>query len=287
MIQAQLAKQAEVTSLGSYINDDNWVIEQKLDGHRILLMAGADGIPTAITRNGDIYSKRLPKAIAEFRFPTEDNVPWVLDGELVGDTFWVFDMPGYPHLNFDPTGMMPTVQQMADKTPYPLWLRRNLLEAFMDQVEHPFKLIPQAKTPDEKIHLAETSLQNNYEGLVLKNREAVYASGGRTPDWLKVKYVTTADCVVLDVRDDFKDSVRLGMYDPSGAVREVGRSSLIGKEKNGLIAKGDVLEVKYLYCGSNGRLYQPTIVRKRDDKSPQECTDDQLKYVNKDVLQSL
>lgn len=287
MIQAQLAKQAEVTDLRGYIRDDNWVLEQKLDGHRILLVAGPDGTPTAITRNGDIYSKRLPKAVQNFRFPTEDGVNWVLDGELVGDTYWVFDMPGYPHLDFSQGGMLTEVQALTEATPYPLWLRRQLLEAFMANVDNPFKLVPQARTPAEKVALSEAALKNNYEGLVLKKRDAVYNSGGRTPDWIKVKFVTTIDCIVMNVRDDNKDSVRLGLLDGMGSLVEVGRASLIGKEKKATIQVGDVIELKYLYAGANGRLYQPTILRKRDDKPMDQCTTDQLKYVNKDVLESL
>ena len=53
------------------------------------------------------------------------------------------------------------------------------------------------------------------------------------------------------------------------------------------IKVGDVLEVRYLYTGANGRLYQPTILRKRDDKAMQECLTSQLKHVNKEVLDAL
>ena len=66
-----------------------------------------------------------------------------------------------------------------------------------------------------------------------------------------------------------------------------GHASLIGKQKQDAISEGDVLEVKYLYVGANGRLYQTRIVRKRDDKPAQECTDAQLVHVNKTVMEKL
>ena len=278
MLFPQLAKSAEVTSLEAFIKDDRWVMEQKLDGNRILLMSpGMDMPPNAITRNGSIYSKRLPKSVTEFRFP-EGN--WALDGELVGDTFWVFDMP-----------LMPQITEDSDGRPilpvsYPLQDRRVMLETFMRTVPNNFKLVPQAKTIDEKVRLASKALQECFEGLLLKRVDSPYRSGGRTEEWLKVKFVSTADCIVTGVRTDGKDSVDLGLYDGSTIV-PVGRASLIGKEKNGTIAVGDVIEVRYLYTGAGGRLYQPTILRKRDDKAMHECTCDQLKMVNKEVLEAL
>lgn len=292
----QLAKQAEVTSLTDYINDDRWIMEQKLDGHRVLLVSNGDNKPTALTRDGRLYSRKLPQDLADYRFPRvaqflggDDDAAgqFVLDGELVAhcvnghtvsSTYWVFDVLQAP-------GLLEGA---------PLHVRRAYLEAFFTtQSGHPFRLAPQAKTPDEKILLADKALANNYEGLVLKDRESPYRPGGRTPEWLKVKFVKTADVFAMRVRDDGKDSVMLGMIDdsdpqfPNGKPVEVGRASLIGKEKNGVINVGDVLEVRYLYVGAGGRLYQPTILGKRVDKPMHQCTIDQMVFVNKSVLEAL
>lgn len=281
MIYPQLAKQAEITSLTSFLENPKWVAEQKLDGHRVLLVSpGKDMPPTALTRNGSLYSRKLPQAIQDFRFPPGE---WVLDGELVDGVYWVFDLPRAPIIT--PGGN------------WELWRRRAALEALLGNMKHPFRLVPQARTTDEKIALADAAIKNNFEGLVMKQADAPYRSGGRTPEWLKVKFVTTADCVVTGVRNDGKDSVDLGLFGPSFSgggiatrdlvMHDVGRASLIGKEKNGNINVGDVIEVRYLYTGANGRLYQPTIMRKRHDKRPDECTIDQLKHVNKEVLETL
>lgn len=271
MIFPQLAQQAELTSLEKYIDDDNWVMEQKLDGHRVLLVSPPRAMaPTALTRNGSLYTRKLPTAIQNFRFPEGE---WILDGELVDGTFWVFDIPKTPNNAVDGAA---------------LWSRRAMLESFLANVNHPFKLVPQARTSDEKIKLAEQSLKNNFEGLLLKKRDTPYRSGGRTSEWLKVKYKKTIDVVVLDVRDDGKESARLGIY-RDGTLIDVGRASLIGKEKRGLISVGDVIEVLYLYCNNpdQPRLYQPTILRRRNDKRPDECDAQQLKYTDKTVLPSL
>lgn len=288
MIRPQLATEAALTSLETYINDDNWVMEQKLDGHRVLLCSpGGDYPPSALNRSGAPYTRRLPKALQEFRFPEGSGpMQFILDGELVGGVFYAFDM----------------IAENVVPATLPLNLRRHMLERSVPfwapgwaSGNSPIRVVPQAKTREEKIALADIAIRSNYEGLILKRRDTPYRSGMRTPEWIKVKFVTTADCIVLDVRDDGKESVRLGMVayipekigDPPSRVVEVGRASLIGKEKKGAISRGDVLEVKYLYAGAGGRLYQPTILRKRTDKPMHECTIDQLKHVCKDVLESL
>lgn len=272
----QLALEAELSVTSSLITNDGYVFEQKMDGHRVLLVSpGDDTQPIALTRGGQPYTKGLPRAIREFRFPAGTGVnEIVLDGELVGDTFWVFDLPRSSATN------------TTDTTP--LHQRRVALEVFFDlAVDNPaIRLVPQAKTEEEKRDLAAKAFDQNLEGLVAKRKNAPYRWGGRTEEWLKLKFVTTADCIVAAVRDDGKDSVALSLVDGDTLV-DIGRASLIGKEKRATINVGDVLEVKYLYVGANGRLYQPRIVKKRTDKPMHECTIKQLKHVNKTVLETL
>lgn len=284
MIFPQLAEEANVQNLQSYLEGD-WVMEQKLDGHRILLCSpGGDFPPTALTRNGTPYTRRLPKALQEFRFPNDPNPQsFILDGELVDGVFWVFDIPQSPAT--DPTMSLADRRFVLEHT-FDLWSRGNPA----------IRLVPQARSFEDKVKLAEHALSNNFEGLIFKRPSSPYRSGARTSEWTKLKFVTTADCVVLGVRDDGKDSVSLGMYETAmvGPLHKetqillpVGRASLIGKEKNGTINQGDVIEVRYLYVGANGRLYQPTIMRKRVDKTAKECLTSQMKHVNKSVLEVL
>lgn len=278
----QLAKNLAVTDLSAFINDDSWVMEQKLDGHRLFIASPdvAGGAPVITNRNGQPYSKKIPKAIADFRFPPGqyildgELIADVVDGHTVGGTFWLFDI--LVALN----GEWSTEFSTED--------RRVMLEAFINHcsTNHPFRIVPRARTRDEKIALSHRSLRDGYEGLVIKKLGKPYRSAGRTDEWLKLKFVATVDVVVTDVRADGKDSVGYAVYE-NGTLKPIGRASLIGKEKNGKINVGDVIEVRYLYCGSDGRLVQPTILGKRTDKAPHECTAEQLRYVNKDVLQSI
>jgi ATP-dependent DNA ligase len=268
-----LAADGHVTSLEDYIWDERWVMEQKLDGHRLMLMAVAHqaeiGVPPAVvTRGGTPYTKRLPAAISAVRFPAGE---WILDGELVDGTYWVFDIVAA--VGQDLTGLSQETRRIA-------------LEQALRTFRHPFKLVPQATSINDKIALAERSLDENFEGLVLKRVDAKYRYGARSHLWLKVKYTHTADVVAMAVRDDGKASVKLGVYS-DGDLVEIGRASLLGKEKVHAITPGTVVEVKYLNVGNAGRLVQPTILRVRDDKAPQDCTTAQLRAVNKAVLESL
>ena len=269
----QLAKEANVTSLEEFIKDDDWVFEQKADGTRILLHYLEGQPPIALNRRGDPYAKKLPKSILDFRPP--NGIGFVLDGELVGDTYWVFDLL---QVSFQKT--------ISNLDTFGLLARRLTLEGLLHLFEHPFKLLPQARGRNEKLKLSEDAMNNNLEGLVMKLKDAPYRSGQRTHEWVKVKFFSTADVFVTAVRDDGKESVRLGVMN-GDAIQDVGRASLIGKEKNGPIELGDTIEVKYLYLGANDRLYQPTILRKRDDKLMIDCTNDQFKRVNKEVLEEL
>jgi hypothetical protein len=42
--------------------------------------------------------------------------------------------------------------------------------------------------------------------------------------------------------------------------------------------------VRYLYASDEGLLYQPTMLRIRTDKSPGECTVDQLQYTDRSII---
>lgn len=284
IIAPQLAQEANVADVMRYVTDDHWVLEQKLDGNRVMMLSpGGDYPPTFLTRSGNAYTKKVPQALRDFRFPTDTAAGGIVfDGELIRNgsndyTYWVFDLP----VLFDAGSST----NMAD---HPLKTRRFMLEATVKTLNPPLRLVPTARTTEEKIALAERALTENFEGLLAKRADSHYWMGGRGPDWLKLKFTTTADVVVKGVRDDGKDSICYEVYDDvTGAPIDVGRASLIGKEKACGIEKGDVVEVRYLYVGANGRLYQPTIMRKRDDKRPEECLWGQLKHVNKKVLESL
>ena len=260
-----LATPAEWSLVHELVQSDSWVMEQKLDGHRILLTEEGRGHSVALSRDGSAYTKELPRAMREFRFPPGE---WQLDGELVGKTYWVFDIvqASGPLYNMD--------------LPY----RHAMLDLFFDATKPPFRRVPQAITTEEKARLVEMVIAQGLEGIVAKKADSVYPAG-RSRAWLKFKQVSTADVIVTSVHDDGKESAAFAALDlENNRIVDLGRCSLIGKPA---VSPGNVIEVRYLYVGANGHLYQPTLLRKRDDKPMHQCTTDQLRHVNKAVLASL
>lgn len=267
----QLALEAEIDILETVVTGTGYVLEQKLDGDRVMLDT-TNGRLVPRTRDGRLYSKGLPNALR--KFAVDDGLPLnvVIDGELVGSTYWAFDLPV-------------SGEEMVGQ---PLYVRRAALVALRDSgALGPIKVVPQANTMDLKHDLARIAITEGYEGVMAKIMDSRYKPGGRTRDWLKIKFTKTADVVVMPKKkDDGHNSAAYGVYDGDRLV-EVGKASLNGKEKRYAIVEDDVLEVKYLYVGANGRLYQPRILRKRSDKRPEECTIDQLHHVNKEVLEAI
>lgn len=267
MFAPQLASPMTLTEIGRYVVDDGWVMEQKLDGHRLALVLSPDAPPKAITRNGTYYTRTLPASVQNLR---SDPGP-VIDGELVGNTFWAFDILAEDE----------SMHRMA------LHARRAVLERFVTDFEA-LRVVPQARTTEEKEHLLLHAAAERLEGVVVKRIDSPYV-GRRSRAWLKAKFVSTADVVILAVRDDGKDSASLGirMSTPAGDKWvEVGRCSLNGKPP---VAVGDVVEVRYLYVQhpEAPRLYQPDLTRVRKDKSPLDCDGSDFRVTSKIVLRSL
>jgi bifunctional non-homologous end joining protein LigD len=121
------------------------------------------------------------------------------------------------------------------------------------------------------------------EGIVFKKMSAAYLQG-KAHQHFKLKFWKMLDCFVIEKNRDGKDAVELAVY-KSGEVYRICGASLIGKEREGKINVGDVVEIKYLYATSTWQAVQPTILRKRDDKLPIECMIEQM-IVNRDMVMS-
>lgn len=120
-----------------------------------------------------------------------------------------------------------------------------------------------------------------YEGAVLKD--------GNVLNWRRLKPECTVDLVVLGSKEGNGKhfgkvgSLRCGFWNGVGfdEVAYVGGMTdddrdFITANLTKLIVEHAVVEVKYQEVASGGRLRHPRFVRFRDDKSWQECTEDQL-----------
>jgi ATP-dependent DNA ligase len=263
-------QQADEATLLRAVTDDAWWMQQKVDGVRAQLVIGPDSV-WARASTGDPLKSTVAGPVARKvidAITPDGGDTVVLDGEILNGTWWMFDL-----ISGDVT---------HDPSPYSL--RLAALEAFLSQVTSPvMRLMVTSRTTDEKRLLVEQVIEHGAEGVVMKRHDSTYCSDMRVDHCLKWKATHTVDCVVTARGTNGHDNVTLGLYESRQSVLPVtvGNASMIGK---GEVKVGDVVEVKYLYAGANGRLVQPTILRKRTDKTPDFCLTDQLVFVNKEVL---
>lgn len=269
----------------SVIEDESIFLQQKIDGHRILLALSADQV-LINNRQGEAYRNPVPPdvmrdihALRAFFSGSNDYI--VLDCELTSGALFVFDCP-----LLNRSGV--SIQRV---TPFE---RRSegyqfVLSALQDRIPT-IRPIPTARTTQEKISLVARLLEINAEGYVSRNKAAIYFSSSSktmqsTRYGYKHKFTHDVDAIVLSQRGN-KDSIAVGLLDPEKKdLVEIGACSTWGK---GSFNPGDVVKVKYLYVGADGRLVQPRIIEKRSDKKAHECTTDQpLSHVNKDVILDL
>lgn len=274
MFAPMLAENTDVKKLETYITDDNYWFEQKLDGKRLLLHV-EDGEVEAVNRKGVAPGDAmLISALGQLRSAlTHLDGEWSFDGEWVHDQFWIFDLPQAMNL-------------IGPNTAYED--RRLALEAVFEVLEADeklFRLLSVARTCEEKRALLEWCRANDSEGIMVKSRQGQYHPGRRTAAILKAKFWQTADCMIGEIRREGKASCSVYLIH-NGVPTEVGAIKMTDRDLDK--AKiGDVVECKYLYCTNDMRLYGPcTFVKWRDDKDPSECTTDQLRFVNKSIRET-
>lgn len=260
---AEVVSNADVQHL---ITDDNYRAEQKVDGVRLMIHCH-EGKVVGVNRRGEVTNMPVSVGWAFTSFDGE----WAFDGELIKDTFWIFDMPR-------------ALDVISTQTPYSD--RRELLEELWPNLEMPtsVRLLPSLTNGEAKIAAAKRVLESGGEGMMLKRCNAVYSPGKRTRNILKWKFVKDVDCFVMAVGIDGKQNFSIGVVDDeTGESIEVSTvSALTGDGPK--IQLGDVVTVRYLYASADNRLVQPTKPQLRPDKLPRECLLSQLSYVNKEVL---
>jgi ATP-dependent DNA ligase len=263
-------QQADEAALIRATTSDNWWMQQKVDGVRAQLVIepgnvwarASTGEPLKSTVAGPV-ARKVIDAITP-----DGGETIVLDGEILNGTWWMFDLI--------------TGDVAHDPTPYSVRLSR--LETFLVLANSPvMRLMVTSRTTKEKLLLIEQVTEYGAEGVVMKRHDSSYCSDMRVDHCLKYKVTHTVDAVVTARGTNGHDNVTLGLYESAKSALPVtvGNASMIGK---GTVNVGDVVEVRYLYAGANGRLVQPTILRKRTDKYPPDCLTDQLSFVNKEVL---
>jgi bifunctional non-homologous end joining protein LigD len=267
-----------------YIKDPAWCVEQKFDGHRVLAVVSNNGVSHVQFYNRQGRPKSVPDQIVSgFRHVAlmlrKTNWTVHFDGEVIGNKFYAFDIP----VLIDPSkGEGNALEGM------PFDKRRDLLERLHDLFggeicRTTIILVPQATSEYDKRTIFEACQQGNREGVMFKRLDARYTAD-RSRDWLKYKFVKTADCVVTELNRNGKyEAMSLGLYDNEGKLQDAGGCRIL-PQFLGKISVDDVVEIRYLYGTSDNKPYQPVLVRLRPDKRPEECGQWQLQKTDKSPL---
>lgn len=242
------------------INDNDWIIQDKMDGVRYMLEF--EGLPFGSNFKG--YNRKGKEVPVSEEIKTlfesfEDLPPnCFLDGELIGETFYVFDI-----LSMD----VDLREESFEK-------RYSLLAEFFRlyfNKKECIKLVKAYGKKEEKEKLFNDSKAK--EGVVFKRKSASYhvgrpASGG---DYLKFKFCESCTCIVSSVSN--KRSVGISLM-KDGNLVPVGNVTIPVNYEIPIIGKH--IEVKYLYAFAGGSLIQPVYLGERDDVEVDNI--DSIKY---------
>lgn len=187
------------------------------------------------------------------------NTACILDGEIIGDKLFVFDILSYKGEN--------TKQIICE-------LRLVLLEklSFGKGIE----IVKTAYTKKEKQKLYNELKKNNAEGIVFKKKDSPYthgrpASGGNQ---LKFKFYKTATFIVQGTTEG-KRSVGLELVSDEGRTF-MGKVTIPPNHE--IPNEGELVEVRYLYAYKGGCVFQPTYLGKRNDSDLTDATMKQIVY---------
>jgi DNA ligase D-like protein (predicted ligase) len=185
----------------------------------------------------------------------------------------------------------------------PLLERKSILKQELQ--ENDYVTVIDYLQNDGEAHFR-AALKKGLEGIMAKRLASPYQPGVRSSNWIKIKKKLTLDLVVggyipgQGARKSFFGGLLLGAYD-SGKLRYLGRvgSGFTFRELEEIskelkvseespfsrppalqgvkwLKPELVLEVEAMEITKKGHLRAPVYLRRRTDKSPEECTTDQL-----------
>lgn len=275
------------------LSSQDYIFEPKLDGYRAILSAKDKKIHI-MSRGGHDITSDYP----EFKFEIEDDC--VLDGEIV-----VYDSKGNPSFSMmqrrsqAATYIAFDILQYKDKDLKKLSLqqRKKILDSLKVKGDRFQKII---FTSDGRA-LWDVMVQRNLEGVMAKKKDGRYTDG-RSSDWIKIKNVLTLDCVIVGYISKVRKiaSLALALYegkelvyigqvgtgfdartlvDLEARLRRAHEHTVVrGIPRNVIVIVPDnVCEVRYIEFTRDMRLRAPVYVGLRADKTPLECTMDQLR----------
>jgi bifunctional non-homologous end joining protein LigD len=265
---AQLLQPIDDDELEAFLANDKMIAQQKLDGMRVLAHI-SDGEILVTNRDGQRTDKVDKRAFAGLEYLPHGTI---VDGELMGDGYWLFDI------------LQLADEDVRDRGYLDRW---GLLDGELEPaLTGDVRVVPIASGKAAKKKLHDKLRKAGAEGLVFKQRDAPYTAGRGTTQ-RKHKFVRSADVVIIE---NAGNAYLMAVYDGK-SLFECGKvfsgtSNTSRKSLDAALGSGKkpVCEVRYLYATDDHQLYQPVFVRERDDKKAKECVRAQLLTTCRNVV---
>lgn len=256
-IRPQLLNPVPVEEVDRLLANDNYLVQPKLDGRRLLLLKRGDEV-VGINRRG--IECGFPASVGQAALCLQGD--FLLDGEAMGDIFHVFDL-------LEKDGKDLREQSYTDRL-------TALLHLLASGSQESIKWVLTHRGAKMKTALFYKLREENAEGVVFKRANAPYradrpALGG---DQFKVKFVETASVVVSGI--NARRSAAIAVLE-GNELMSAGNVTI--PPDHPVPKVGQVAEVRYLYAmPDSGALVQPVYLGAREDIEPGECLRSQLKY---------
>lgn len=265
-LMPQLLNFIELDEALKLINDDAWVMQEKKDGVRCMIKKHKKTIEGG-NKKGEVTS--LPISVVNAVKMVCGEADASLDGELVGEMYWLFDMLSIGVHAFADKTYRERLQAINE------WLFTDNLIAISDWDEN-IQLVPTAVGKASKKVLFEKLKKENAEGVVFKRLDSVYKPGRPHSGGNQLKYKFKASATVrVKALNNNKQSFQMEMMKEGDWVY-VGDCTYYPTKYTP--KAGDYAEVEYLYAYPGGALFQPVCLGKRTDVDDSDCGISQLKY---------
>jgi bifunctional non-homologous end joining protein LigD len=255
-IVPQLLNPIEEDELERYIASPEWLMQEKFDGKRLLLHKQSNTIQ-GVNRKGLFVG--IPDSMRRDALSIHGDV--LIDGEAVAETYYAFDILEWRGED---------VRHLAyyDRL-------KKLVASTADLGRCSIRIVSSYEEVMDKRERINALRKSKAEGVVFKGINAQYTAGRPNSggSQLKCKFYATASFIVAAVnkqRSVLLALIKDGKQVPAGNVTVPANQSIP--------SVGQVVEVRYLYAHQqSGSVYQPTLLGRREDIDPQECTVSQLK----------
>lgn len=239
--------------------DDDWIMQEKHDGHRTMIKKEGANIYGSNKKGLKIA---LPQSVVDKFTVLEGDV--LFDGELIGETYYIFDILELGSINLRTEAVESRLQTLNSISQ----VNSMITPTFYDEKSKKERL--------EQLRVAKK------EGVVFKKKGSAYVPGrpASLGNQLKYKFMEESTMIVVS-HNETKRSIGVGVFnDETGELINLGNVTIYANQDIPPI--GSIVEIRYMHCFEGGSIYVSTFKCLRDDQDKSDCLLSQIKFKPKD-----